>query len=319
MENFKFSVIIPVYNGEEVIRKALESVQNQTFRDYEIIVINDGSTDQTAQVVSDFFETNKDLEQKFINCNDNNGVAHARNIGVKVSRSEYISFLDADDIWYQQKLERAYQVLKEKKGIDLICHSAYIKKEGKTIGKLEIFKGNVNFYEHLLFHSNCICTSTTVIRKESMKKVGLFSEELYAGEDYDYWLRMAMNKDCKFFFISECLGEYIISPQSVCSNLKEVTSLFRSIVRRHYFQNYKTHTLKTRLLLYLRESEILYEAAINAYYRDCWKQCMKYLLKCLIRNPWTIRGYIRFAITLFKLIIFQFRKIRFSFLKSSLS
>jgi len=303
MEKVTFSIVIPVYNAEKVINRALLSIKKQTFKDYQIIIVNDGSTDKTKAAVEDFFKENNGFEYKYINVKRNRGVAYARNVGLKESQATYVAFLDADDIWYPEKLEMVHKIINKSKEIDLICHNLFVKRQGVIAGKLITCKNNKidDLFKVLLFRQNYIYTSATVVKKESILKIGQFSENLFSGEDYDCWLRMSLRDDFKFYFLEEFLGEYSISSNSILSNFKTTSNQLRAIVRSHYFNNYKIHSLMNRLLLYLRENKILYDASINAYYRGRLNLSIELMLKCLARNPFMIKGYIWLSIYLFNL------------------
>jgi len=198
----RFSIIIPAYNAEKYIERAINSVLNQTFQDFEIIVINDASVDNTAELVENLAKKNKKI--KLINLKENKGQGAARNIGIKKARGEFIAFLDADDLWFSNKLENIEKKFRETNA-DLICHDVVrVRKGNKKVWKCGPYKD----YKSLLFKKNCIFTSATVVRKSKLFDVGMFSEdkEILGFEDYDLWLRLS--KIAKFVFVHETLGIY---------------------------------------------------------------------------------------------------------------
>ena len=181
------SVIIPVYNGEKTIRETIESVLSQTFTDFELIVINDGSQDATLQIV----ERIQDARLKVFSY-PNSGQATSRNRGIARACGEYISFIDADDLWTPDKLEAQLRALQDNpqaavayswtKCIDELGQfsrrGSHISATGDVYGKLLL----IDFIEN---------GSNPLIRRQALIKVGSFDESLPAAEDWDMWLRLA--------------------------------------------------------------------------------------------------------------------------------
>lgn len=184
----EISVIIPAYNAEKTILSTINSVLNQTFSDFELIIINDGSTDSTLNVANSV----EDSRIKVLNY-ENGGVSEARNRGVKLSRGSLITFLDADDLWTADKLELQLKALKEnpKAGI-AYSWTFFMDEDGKSHHTIDpiFFEGNVL---HNLLISNFIASgSNPLIRKEAIDSVGFFDRSISgAAEDWDYWIRLA--------------------------------------------------------------------------------------------------------------------------------
>ena len=203
----KVSVIIPTYNRAEFLRSSIESALKQTFTDLEIIVSDDKSTDHTREVVRSF----KDRRIKYILNQGNKGVSAARNLGILASEGEYIAFLDDDDEWLPDKLQRQVEVLdKSKPNICGVYSNRLIidKLTGNIIsdnpgaGKL---KGNLLYQ---LVIGNPIITPTVILRKRCLDEVGLFDETMSYMEDRDLWIRLSMNWD--FEYISKPLAKIYI-------------------------------------------------------------------------------------------------------------
>ncbi|MFC1709278.1 glycosyltransferase family 2 protein [Candidatus Omnitrophota bacterium] len=297
-----YSVIIPVYNGFKTIANALDSVKNQTFTDYEIIIVNDGSTDQTKTALANYFNKNSNLKYILVDYEFNKGVAHARNRGIKEAHAKYIAFLDADEIWFKDKLERVFSVIKQHGDQDLICHNQIVVRDNRKIGTQVTCSKVKNLYERLLFFGNCIYTSATVVKRSTIMKEGLFNENISVGEDYDCWLRMALNSNYYFFFLKDFLGEYRVIDNSLLGDPEVINKSIRSIVRYHYYHYFKRRTLLSRAFLYLRETRIIYQAAINSYMRDFYKESILYFSKSLLRNPFLWRGYVYCIVCIFKIV-----------------
>jgi glycosyltransferase involved in cell wall biosynthesis len=176
------SVIIPYYNSEGTIIRALESVINQTYKDFEIILIDDGSYDNSYKKVEKFMSSHKDFKIKNLH-QGNYGPSKARNLGVKCAEGEYIAFLDSDDSWDRNKLDIQMEYLKKNKDIAILGsdHNIVIEnkvyKKSKDTGK---FIG-VSFYKKLF--KNYFAAPTVVIKKEAFEDVEGFNETQRYAED----------------------------------------------------------------------------------------------------------------------------------------
>ncbi|NET62762.1 MAG: glycosyltransferase [Symploca sp. SIO2E6] len=181
------SVIIPVYNGEQTIRQTIESVLNQTFRDFELIVINDGSQDSTLKIV----ESIQDYRLQLCSY-PNAGLAASRNRGISLASGEYVSCIDADDLWTPDKLEAQLKVLQENPQAALAYSwTDWIDEAGKFLrpGVHLTITGDV--YGQLLLNDFVANGSNPLIRKQALREVGGFDESLPFSEDWDMWLRIA--------------------------------------------------------------------------------------------------------------------------------
>lgn len=181
------SVVVPAYNSQSTIIETINSVLEQTFTDFELIVINDGSTDRTLELLSEV----KDARLKVYSY-PNGGLPAARNQGIVRARGEFISFIDADDLWTSDKLELQLQALQKNPQAGVayswtIC----MGNNGNSFhpGVSESFQGNV--YPNLLVGNFIASGSNVLIRKEAIESVGNFDESLKSCEDWDYWLRLA--------------------------------------------------------------------------------------------------------------------------------
>lgn len=192
-EASKVSVIIPSYNSGRFLNKAIESLVNQTYKNLEVIIVNDGSTDNTEEIAKKWQK--RDERIKYIKHQKNKGLSAARNTGIKNSQGEYIAFLDADDIWLPQKIEIQLKKLNELNA-DLIFSNWYIW-DPKNDTKIKAFDSNPiesgKDVLRFLIKKNFGNPSTAVLKKLILEKVGLFDEGLKSSEDYDLWLRFLLN------------------------------------------------------------------------------------------------------------------------------
>lgn len=194
LDNYpKITVIIPSYNSGKFLNKAVESVVNQTYKNIEIIVINDGSTDNTEQIIQEWQQ--KDERVKYISHTKNKGLPAARNTAIRNSRGEYIALLDADDIWIENKLEK--QLAEIRKGTDVVYSNAIlINKRGEDLKKTLWQRVGINPCAgkdclRLLFQKNfMIPASSLFFKKKILEEVEGFDEKLKSVEDYDFCLRI---------------------------------------------------------------------------------------------------------------------------------
>jgi len=185
----KVSVIIPTYNAANYLSETIESVLAQTYKDFEIIVIDDGSTDNTKEVVAPYLDRIMFLEVP------NGGPAKARNRAIRESSGKYVAFLDADDIWYPDKLERQLTVFAENKHYSLVFSDAsytctYTSNEDRTLFSIKK-PANPGWIFSELLRDNFILVPSVIVKRECLEKVGLFDENLKWWEGYDLWLKIA--------------------------------------------------------------------------------------------------------------------------------
>lgn len=220
----KVSVIIPTYNREDFVEETIQSVLNQTYKDFEVIVVDDGSTDNTKKKLEKFNSKIKLIEQK------KSERAIARNNGVKNANGEYIAFLDSDDLWHKDKLEKQVEVLdKNKEYILIYCQCLRINENGLTIKpakrQLNGYSGYV--YEKLLMR-NFITSPTPLVKKGYLEKINGFHTKYIPYEDWEFWLRLSLLG--KFYFIKEPLAYYRVHKsqsvkQAKAEKIEEVTTV----------------------------------------------------------------------------------------------
>lgn len=186
------SVIIPAYNAEKTLIRCLGSVLNQTYKNLEVIVIDDGSEDLTLQLLQNYSNEHPGLNLQFYSIS-NSGPASARNYGIARSCGEYIAFLDSDDCWAPQKIERQIECFMEQPNIDMLCCESSFKAE--TYKKGEKAKCQiVSKYQLLL--KNYFPTSSIIIKRAIFQTL-MFEEKQKYSEDYYLWLQIAFNnKTC---------------------------------------------------------------------------------------------------------------------------
>ncbi|WP_312947689.1 glycosyltransferase [Agrobacterium sp.] len=201
MNNIEIDVIIPVFNGERYIQYAIHSVQKQTLSAARIIVADDGSTDKTAEVVTSFMSS--DPRITYLNL-AHEGVSSTRNAGIRASKAPFVAFLDADDIWLPEKLERQAEVFSNSTEQVGFVHSSYflIDSEGDRLPDQRVVspKKRGDVFKPLLFDGYVLSgsASSVVVRRALLDVVGYFDVRLFHGEDWDLWIRLAQASEVDF-------------------------------------------------------------------------------------------------------------------------
>lgn len=207
IEDVKLSVILPAYNAEQYISDAVKSVLSQSFKEFELIVVNDGSTDNTIKILNDF----KDCRLKVFS-KTNGGIVSALNFGFLKSSGKIIARMDADDICYSNRFEKQLTYLTEN-DLDMIgCYINLIDKENKIIGQK---KYPVNHYDILasLPFFNPFCHPTTIYKRDVFSVVGGYQSNKDGAEDFDLWCRLS--KSFRLGNCPEILLKYRITPNSL--------------------------------------------------------------------------------------------------------
>lgn len=224
-----FSVVIPTYNRSEKVRRALESLEKQTCRDFEVIVCDDGSTDGTHDLVSAFAGK---LRLSYLWEDNWGGPARPRNRGIAAARGRWVCFHDADDWWYPEKLAAVLSATGE---ADLIYHDCdvYTEQGKNRIGKRSR-QMNPPVFVELMTRGCSLVTSSVCVKKEILEKTGGFAEEreLVAVEDYDLWLRISRMTE-RFFHIPRPLGAYWIDQANISGYSENYIAREAAIFHRH--------------------------------------------------------------------------------------
>ncbi len=232
-----FSVIIPTFNQDNFLKQALNCLRNQTFNDFETIIIDNHSNDKTQSICESF-----ELRKIYKKIQNEGIIAKSRNLGIKVSRGKWLAFLDTDDLWTNNKLEKVHAEIKNKT-FDVFCNSEWIINEDSNLKKIWNygFYSNTKFYEKMLVYGNCLSTSASVVRKEFLTKEKiLFNEEkkFVTSEDYEFFLNIALNKG-KFFFLKEPLGYHLIHSKSASAARDKHENSIVEVSKFHVFEKQK--------------------------------------------------------------------------------
>ena len=195
------SVIIPTYNREKFISECVQSVLAQTLPAREIIIVDDGSTDATYNILRDLgfnsLSTKKTVLRYFFQ--QNRGVSSARNLGIKEARSEYIALLDSDDLWLKSKLDRQVSAFQNDTQSSRLCHTDEIWiRNGVRVNQHKKHKKHGGNVFQSCLKLCCISPSSAMMHRSVFEDFGFFDEDLPACEDYDFWLRYSAKEDVNF-------------------------------------------------------------------------------------------------------------------------
>lgn len=183
------SIIIPTYNREQLIARSVKSVLNQTYQDFEIIIVDDASTDNTEEVVSSF----NDERIRYVRHEENRGEAAARNTGIKAAKCNYIAYQDSDDEWLPEKLARQMELLENAPPEVGVIYTGFWKMENHRRTYIPfswVSQKNGNIHKELL-NGNFIGSPVVLVKKECFDRVGLFDERLSNLVDWEMWLRIS--------------------------------------------------------------------------------------------------------------------------------
>jgi glycosyltransferase involved in cell wall biosynthesis len=271
------SIIIPTYQSAQFLPQSIESILNQTFKDFEVIVVDDGSTDSTSEVLNNYIPQIRVISQK------NQGPSIARNTGIRASSGVFLAFLDADDFWISDKLEKQIRLLEENYELGLIFTNALILYNQISKGTIfDLVTPKSGWVEKDLFQINFMPMSTILVRRSCLERVGLFDENLPPCEDYDLWLRISHLYPVAF--ISEPLAYYRISCSQISQNdLKMLSALIKM----------KTKAINNNPLLIDLPLSILDQCYYNLYPRLAKYQLIDgKVFECrqILENYKTMRG-----------------------------
>lgn len=238
----KISIIIPTYNSEKFIDKTIQSVINQTYKDWELIIVDDFSKDRTREILKEWQKKDERIHLIFLDKNSG-GPALPKNIGIENAKGKYVAFLDHDDKWLQEKLEKQYKLFEQSKNEKLglvYCFINIVDDNKKTLLKHnKNYKGNVI---KEMVNSNFIVTSSCVITKlDIFKQIGLFDTRFKIPDDWDMWIRI-VEAGYEFDFVSDYLINYVIHEKNSSLESKKLDKKndFLLMYNKHekYFNQY---------------------------------------------------------------------------------
>lgn len=296
------SVVITCYNYGEYVKHSIESVLNQTYSNLEIIIINDGSTDSSDEVISKYL-INKNI--KYIK-QENKGQAVAKNEGIKNSIGEYIAFLDADDIWVSDKLEKQINIIISRPNIGLVYSSMQIIDNDNNIVETNInniyLKNKSGKVTNDLLYDNFVPFSSALITRKCIESAGCFNENIKMGIDWDLWLRISL--DFEFDYVDERLilyrsGHPCQMSKNISQRLNSAENIFNNFIYKYGHLLDKKHIRGARL--YMNYNRGSYYLSTN------YLKSFTYFAKAMWCDKYNYKGYIK---TVKILIVHAINKIR---------
>ena len=260
-----FSIILPNFNHGHFLKDAIDSVLNQNFERWELLIIDNHSTDNSDKIISSY----NDPRIKSFKIKNDGVIAKSRNYGIKNSKADWIAFLDSDDIWYENKLSSLIDFTN--KGFDIICSNEYQNKIYQK-KKTPIYCNlkTKEFYRELLVYGNKLSTSSTIVSSSFLKKENLLfneSKDYITVEDYDLWLNIALKKGV-FGFCKDFLGEYRIHGTNLSENFDYHFENLKKLLKSHVFeiQNFSNSQKLWKIIeLRLKIIKINYHLRKNFY------------------------------------------------------
>ena len=235
MEPF-FSVVIPTYNRSDILSRAIDSVLSQTYQKFELIIIDNGSTDDTRQWLHDNYQDDRVV---YHYQEGSGSPASPRNTGISLAKGQWVCLLDSDDRWDKYKLRCVFDSIQTNTDVDVVCHNENVYYEiADSIGQvLKYGPTSKNMYKEMLIFGNRLSTSATSMRIGFLKDNNLkFNEssELATVEDYDLWLNLA-KCNANFVFLPESLGFYTVGKSNMISNSNLFCANLQNLLRLHVF------------------------------------------------------------------------------------
>lgn len=280
------SVVIPTYNQAHFLKEALVSVQNQTNNNWEVIVINNYSDDNTEEIVENFC----DSRIRLVNFKNNGVIAASRNLGIKLARGEFVAFLDSDDSWDPEKLERCIEKLLS--GYDLVCHGVVFQWDNGKKKNVVCHSDKLASYDALLYRGNRFLTSATVVRKDILMQVDCFNEDpqYVTVEDYDLWLRVTKVAKQKVGYIQQLLGVYRIHQNNASNSGMRHFEAECALLDAH-FKLESRRNLSIAIKQRKRYALLYYSTAERLKETKNFRKALFYYLRAIMNNPFLMEAY----------------------------
>ena len=278
------SIVVPTFNHAQFLHQALASVVAQTFQNWEAIIVNNFSTDDTINIVESFGEK----RFRLINFRNNGVIAASRNEGIRQSNGSVVAFLDSDDLWYPNKLEHCMPAFDAH--ADVVCHGENWISDG--IQQRQILYGpqKNTQYARLLYRGNCVSTSATLVRKDLLIDVGGFSidPDYITAEDYDLWLKLAHRKS-SFTFIPEVLGEFRQHQLGASSSVERHLRSELAVITSHHKTN--STSIGNAIRFKRRRAKVFYSAGRTHMRGANSRQALRFFIHAITVYPFYSRPY----------------------------
>ena len=289
------SIVIPTYNHAEYLQQALHSVVDQTFQDWEAIIVNNFSDDATLQIIEQFNEP----RFRVINFRNHGVIAASRNEGLRNSLAPVIAFLDSDDTWYKDKLSKCMSEFEN--GAKVVCHGENWRSDSSVPRAIYYGPAGKATYRNLLFRGNCISTSATLVNKQVLEQLSGFSENpsFITAEDYELWMRISL-ATTNFVFIHEILGEFRRHGKSASSSVDKHLAAEIAVINHHVEQ------MRPSFLVFIkarhRRAKAFYSAGRTHMRGGSTGLALSFFTRALLQSPIFFRTYVAITLTLINLL-----------------
>ncbi len=300
--SFRAAVIMPCYNAADTLVETLGSIAAQSFDDFCLVAVNDGSKDNTADILKKFAQTYPD--KVVVIDQENKGQTVAKNVGLENSRSEFVAFIDSDDLWAPDKLEKQVTLMADNPEVGL-CYTAarQINTRSEPVGQISVSPSLRGRCMNELILRNNIVASSVMVRRAAVEQAEVFDVSLKACENWDLWIRIARTYQLEY--LDEPLTSYRLHPNNMSKNFEKIFSARLQVINKHLPQGsddswirkqrqvalYRTHlTFAKSYIELLRLSEARGELAEAMKIRRTEGECYLLYVKTLL-GP----GVFRFA------------------------
>jgi glycosyltransferase involved in cell wall biosynthesis len=295
----RVSVVIPAYNAAKFIAATLDSVKAQTYTDWELVVVDDGSSDDTKAVVDAWLAKNGAAGTCIRR--PNGRIAAARNTGMAAASGDLIALLDHDDFWKPVKLALCVAELEAHPDCVLVGHHIEVVQDGKVLRVEKKGPGGSGLYDRMLFTANAVSPSAAVFRKGRALALGGFREDpqFNTVEDYDFWLRLA--KTGPFHFLDDALASYTVVPGSASRRVEYHHSNLEALLRSHFAERLGPKPGPLESLRVDRRLSFVYRSACGALLEPGSDPALRrsYMKKMLKAWPFSLKNLGRAAQCLF--------------------
>ena len=295
MKSVKISIILPTYNQYSFLKKSINSVINQTFKEWELIIIDNNSIDSTKKFIKKISKIDRRIT--YFNISNKGILAKSRNLGIQKSKGQWIAFIDSDDIWHKDKLSKCYNYALNTNA-DFIYHPVYSINELNKSKKIIEDKNRIilkPIHKDLILNGNSIAQSSVMIKKKILKKVGGISEsnKVYSWEDFDTWIKCSLITD-NFIQVPYPLAD-CWTGKGTLSSLEQTQINYKNFGQRYKSIIKKINTKDYKHLWWVKYTDVLNRYKKNEYSKIQFNNIF------LKKAPWRLK--IRFlAIKIYALI-----------------
>jgi len=279
MEQKFVSVIMPVYNGEKYLRRAIESVLAQTYSSFELIVVDDGSTDNSREIASSFGDKIRHI------CQENKGLGGARNTGILASCAEFVGLLDADDEWMPNYLEKMMRLVRHHPNAAVYyCTARGMDSNGNNLPR--IFGRVIKSIDQRLLRANFIIPSTVILRRSVIVDIGLFEQDnrdIHGCEDWDLWLRLLPSHP--FVGTTETLVRYRLHSNTFSANSDHMQKAVKAVIEKNFGLDDGNYTYWIEDKKRAFGGVYRYQALMSVQKKGDWTTAIVTLLKAFEIDP----------------------------------